>query len=181
MSAPDVEYVPMDDDDKELLRRVYYRRRNLLFSAYAGLIFIGLLCSFRGTGMRLTSRHVTVTMTKRTEENAGLSKAQVWLINLLFIEGVVMSTGVFLYLRSVYPLRKDITNGLKEKVPHTILRKQYLPLTDQCYIWIDAPATPNYEVPAEYFTNCAEGDTFYLYRAARSKLIFQWNGRYELL
>jgi len=172
------ELVPLDEEDRNFLLAIFYRRRRFLFSAYAVLILMVLFASVPRAGRR---HAYTSQSWREIDDSKYVSYGGMWAINLLVIGSIVMGPGIYILRRRVLAVKADVDSGVKEKVPYTILRKQHFPLTDQYFVWIDDPENLDHEISAETYYNCEEGDTLYIYRAAKSKLVFELNGRFELL
>lgn len=87
----------------------------------------------------------------------------------------------FVFLRRVWPYRKDFLFGMKRPVYYTIIRKSYFPITQQYFISFDDPAYMHHEVDAAWYDACREGGTACLYMAPFSKYIFEENGRFTII
>ncbi len=177
MQAGPYEREPITEDDREMLLSIYETRRRFLFCVYIILFAIGVACSRRGVntvGARSSRMH---QLTQEEEHDNFL----IWMFDLVFIETILMSTGVVLLFKRVLPYRKDLRQGMKEKVPYIITNKKYFPITDQYYIGLDDPKYMNREVDADTYAQCSEGGEFYIYRAVNSKYIFEESGRFTIL
>lgn len=174
------EKVPLTDDEKDMLLMVYHKRRKFLFTVYAVLISLAFFYSYRGIDTR--SRYSgKVTRWEEKDDAKYISRFGMWMINLSFLELIVIGTGTVFWFKRVYPLKHDADSGLKEKVPYMIMRKEYFPLTNQFYVALDDPDYLHHEIDEDTYYSCAEGGFIYVYRGAKSKFVFEDNGRFTIL
>ena len=110
-----------------------------------------------------------------------VSGNQMILINIVLLESMLIIPGIFIFFRRIYPYRKDLKLGMKEKIPYTIIRKEYFPFTNQCYVAFDDPDYMHHEIDADTYNKVEEGDVMYIYRAIKSKYTFEENGRFSLM
>jgi hypothetical protein len=148
------EKVPLMDDEKKLLLLIYGKRKLVLFMGYSVLIFLAMIFSPKGDA--IGARIVT----------------------LLTLQSAIIGTGIYLYFKNVRTFRKDAESGMKDKVPYTVIRREYFEFTDQYYIALDHPNYLHHEIDQDMYYNVREGDCIYLYRATRSKYVFERNGRF---
>lgn len=174
------ETVPLTDDDKDFLLTIYDKRRRLLFVVYVILIAMALCFSFRGLDYR-TRYSPKVNHWEDEEDSKYISRFWMWTINLTFLELPVVGTGLYFLFHRVLPFKKDADSGVKEKVPYRIIRKEYYEATRQYFVGFDDVNYEHHEVDADTFNKCNEGDVMYIYRGAKSKFVFENNGRFTLM
>ena len=162
------QYQPLEQEELELLKEVYSKRRWSL--AYGYMFFLILSLS---VPLRDCFEHPDFFFDAARSVPTYLFIAIV--VHLLFI-----IPGCILWYVRINPFRLDIRFGEKEVIPYTILRKEYFPNTGQYYVAIDDPIALHYELDEGQFQQCSEGDTIYVGRAVHSRFIFEQNGRYTL-
>ncbi|MCW3123459.1 MAG: hypothetical protein JWQ38_2951 [Flavipsychrobacter sp.] len=148
---------------------------------YILLIVMALYYSTRGIDTRSKYTGEVIGKWEENEDSKYVSRTGMWVINLVWLEAIVISTGVYFLVKRILPYKKDANSGIKEKVPYEIIRKEYFPLTDQYYFALDDPNYLHHEVDAVFFSSCNEGDSIFVYRAIRSKFVFEANGRFSIL
>ncbi len=177
----ETEIVPLDEEDRNFLMTIYRKRRRLLLTVYAILIPFIILRSRRIDHRGDNGKIDTWEELERKGDAKYVSGFGMWMINVAFLGGMVVIPGIYLLLKRVLPLKRDADSGVKEKIAYTITRKQYFPLTEQYFVWIDDPENLDREVGEDMYYNCSPGDTIYIYRAIQSKFVFERNGRYDLI
>jgi hypothetical protein len=169
------EKVPLKDEEKDQLRNIYRLRGRFFFSVYAILIPFAFAYSFRGIDSYANIGSVS-------KDNAvSLSADGMWLVNLSVLGGIVIGSGVLILFKRILPFKKDAASGVKEKIPFTIIRREYFPLTNQFFVALDDPDYLHHEIDEDIYHKCAEGDTIYLYRGVQSKYISEENGRFSII
>jgi len=147
---------PLTKEDKEMLQSIYTTRLRFLTAAFA-------------VWMLLTSFWVVLLAHPK-----GSSE-------IIIAVAVVFCICGATYIIRVEPFKKDVRNGVKEIVPYTIIRKEYFEFTGQYFVALDDPKYLHHEVDAATYSTCSEGDTMALYRAPKSKFVFEENGRFSLM
>lgn len=180
MGAVQYEKVPLTENEKDLLLTVYDTRRRLLFIVYAILISIAFACSQR-IDYRSRYSHKVDRWQDNNDDAKFVSRFGMKLISFCFLESMVIGTGLFFLFKRVLPLKRDADSGVKEKVPYTILKKEYYSVNERYYFAIDDPALLHYEVDRDTYNSLSEGATFYVYRDARSRFVFENSGKYTIL
>lgn len=175
------EHVPLTGDDKSLLLTIYDSRRRFLFCVYVILIAIAFACSNRGTSYAGFAATAPYFEKGPNGNMIATERFHTLVIDLIVVQGLLVASGLFFLFRNVLPFRKDVQCGVKEKIPFTVVRKEYFPFADKYYVWFDDQKYETHEVDAEAFNKVNEGDNLYLYRAIYSKYIFEMNGRFTLL
>ena len=143
-------------DDRDLLQTIYTTRLRFLTAAFAAWM------------LSTTFYVVLFSHPKGSSE-------------ILIAVAVVFCLCASGYVIKIEPFKKDIKNGVKEIVPYTIIRKEYFEYTGQYFVALDDPKYLHHEVDAATYANCSEGDTMAIYRAPRSKFVFEDNGRFTLM
>lgn len=172
--------VPLTNDEKDMLLTVYDQRRRLLFVVYIILFAIALALS--RTGIDTRGRYSnTINYWEENEDAKYVSRFGMWMINIAFLETIIMSTGIYFWMKRVGPLKKDADMNVKEKVPYEIVKKEYFSITGQYFFDTDDPAYLHHEVDEDTYNKLNEGDCFYIYRGVHSKFVFEDNGRYTIM
>lgn len=180
MKGPNHELVPLNEDEKNLLLDVYNTRKRFLILVYIGLISMALLASVKGLDYR--SRYTgAIHHWEDNDEAKYLPRFWMWMINFCFLETIVVSTGVYFWMKKVKPFKVDAKSGVKENVPYKIIKREYFPLTGQYYLGFDDPNYLHHEIDEDIYNRCTEGDFMYIYRGAASKFVFRKDGRFSLL
>ncbi|MDR3679843.1 MAG: hypothetical protein P4L41_07745 [Flavipsychrobacter sp.] len=172
---------PLDKDDIELLQTIVDTRRPRLLKAYAVLILIAAISAFRGL-KRMPRGHTN--QDKYYEYNIGsyhISPMAMLLFGEFFLESIVITSGIIIYLKTIHSFVKDIRAGVKEMVPYEILQKEYFEVNGKYYFKIDNPDHMHHEVDADTFNSYSEGDTVYLYRTVYAQFFFDASGSYTIL
>lgn len=167
--------IPLNDEEKNLLRIIFNTRVKVLISGFVLLNVLSLLALTKG--IRINHPRLLETSIYDMPWHKMQAEMIIFLIIFLFMNSYCTS----IFFRNVYPFYKDFKSGEKEIVPYTITRKLDFPITKQYFIGLDDPKYPNHEVDENFYYNCNEGDTAYLYRAEHSKYVFEKNGRFTLL
>jgi len=170
--------VPLTDDDRDLLLMVFRKRRKLLLSAFAILMFMAALCSRK---IDHSSQYTGNIIRWDGKDAYNLSRLGMKLINLCFLEILLIIPCVYFWVKRVYPLKRDADSGVKEMVPYMILRKEYFPLTNQYYVALDDPKYLHHEMDEESYRQCFEGGFIYVYRGITSGFVFEESGKYFVL
>lgn len=170
--------VPLDADDRLFLSIVFRKRRNVLLSAYALLIPMVVFFSLPRSGPKRT---YTASSWKKVDDGKVVPYWGMWAINLGVLGAATVIPGILILRKRVLSVRKDLRSGFKEEVDYTIQRKQHFPLTGQYFVWIDDPDNLDHEVSEENYYNLQEGDTLCVYRGKHSKLVFERNGRFDII
>lgn len=177
MNTQNIELVPLSESETSFLKRVYEKRRRIMIRSCITFVPIMMIISIKGAERRPWYD----VKYKRKDVAYYMGRKNTYLMNLGV--GLTLFSAIAVYINAVRinPLRKDIAAGMKQKIPYTITRKQYFPLTDQYYIWTDKIDNPDHEVDEATYYNCSEGDIIYIYQTPLSKLIFEKDGRHEVI
>lgn len=177
MSQQKSRLVPLDNDDRLFLSTVFRKRRNVLLSAYALLIPMVVFFS----QPRTARRTYTSSSWKTIDDAKVMPYWGMWTLNLTVLGSATLIPGLLILRKRVLTVRRDLRSGFKEEVDYTVQRKQYFPLTGQYFVWIDDPDNLDHEVSEEMYCNLQEGDTLCVYRGKHSKLVFERNGRFDII
>lgn len=168
--------VPLTGDDKDFLLLIFKKRRLFLVMVYMALIAAAIFMGLSFYGMdTLRNLYVPKENTKYPS-TLGLRVASV-----VFVLLILLVSGIYFYIRRVLTYKKDAVSGLKERLAYTIVRKEYFPMTNQYYVMFDDPAYPHHETDEETWYNCYEGGYFFIYRAVRSKFVFNDTGKVAVI
>ena len=183
--------VPLTDDDKDMLQTIYSARIRLFLITYTVLFIMALICGYcidsrdrrhlDKFSMYEYNKTHGITKWEDTNEDKGISRMQMRIISISFLESVVIATGIVVFLRRIQPFKADLKLGMKAKVPYVIVRKEYFPLTNQCYVGFDDPSYLHHEIDQDTFSQVNEGDVMYIYRGIKSKYTFEENGKFSLM
>jgi hypothetical protein len=166
--------VSLTDDEKDMLLTIYNKRRRFLVVVFTGLMAIAFVASFTSINARSLSAEWAKTNTPGVE---GLK----WIFNLLLLETIVISSGIYFYFKRALPYKRDAGLGLKEKVPYVIMRREYFPLTRQYFFAFDDPQLLHHEIDEDTYFSYLEGDTFNVFRGPKSKFVLKGDGKYSIL
>src|SRR5690606_24386128 len=123
-------------------------------SAYAGLTALSLFSSLKA-----------------------FSSLNFELIDLYIVWGlfgtVVISTGLWIFFKKVYCLKRDILAGEKELVFFTITRKLHFPHTDTYFFSFNNPKYMHHEVSKDSYYKFEVGNQVGIYRGKYSKFVFE--------
>jgi len=173
MKTGNFEHVPLTDEEKDVLYNIYKTRQRFLYLAYCGISGFALVCCLRS----IAKTNDTYDVKERYTD----SGMPIWVFSVSVIALIVISSALFFLFKKVMPFLKDFRSGVKEKVPYSIVRKEYFPLTNQYYVALDDPDYMHHEIDEETYYKVCEGDNMYIYRAINSKYIFELNGRFTIL
>jgi len=170
------ERAPLTEEECGLLYRIYYTRRNLLFSVFGimiGYVLYRLWAEPALHSVHLDQKHKRLDFTLSPSE-------ETILLTVIFLLPII-GYAVRLYFRSIHPYLVDARNGEKETISYRIVRKLHFPYTDQYFISLDDPRYMHHEVDAQFYQECHEGDQVFLYRGPKSRYVFNKSGRFTLM
>ena len=104
-----------------------------------------------------------------------------WLITFVVLSSFLLIIGIYLYVKRILAFKRDAESGVKERLAYIIIQKEYFPLTNQYYVMFDDPQYLHHETDQETWYNCYEGGYFFIYRAKKSKFVFEENGRFSMM
>ena len=143
---------------------------------YTGLVAVAVFIDLFFYGMD-TLRNLFVP----TDDSKYPSTLGVRMLSLIFLGFVLLISYISFYIKSVLAYKRDAGSGVKERIAYTIVRKEYFPDTDQYFVSFDDPNYMHRETNRETWYNCDEGGYFFVYRAKRSKYVFEDNGRFNII
>ena len=179
MQSGPSQQVPLTDNEKRFLLIVFRKRRHVLLSAYAICMVMAFLLCPRGNDIR-TRGAARATHWEEQKDARIISRIGMNVLKFFFMGAILTSSFGYFYVRQVLAVKRDADSGIKERVPYTIVRKEYFPLTNQYFVAIDDPDYLHHEIDADTYAMCTEGDNIYLERTIKSKLVFEENGRFSL-
>ncbi len=167
---------PLTDEEQAHLLHIFRSRRNLLISV--GLILGGMICYIVLPEMDLSGGKGWQKL-KRLDYLVSQNVLMLSILGALLL--LILGYCLMLYIKRIHPFLSDARGGKKEVVSCRIIRKQYFPYTGQYFISFSDPRYMHHEVDAVFYEHCREGDIAYLYRAPRSKYVFDERGRFTLM
>lgn len=153
--------VPLTDEEKSHLQTVYGSRLRYFLLTFLVLVLNALYNSIGLLSNSSQSREASIIA--------------------LSVSFVILSACGLLFFRRIYPYKKDLKLGQKEKVSYTIIRKSHFPMTNQYYFSFDNPDYMHYEVDADLFYSMQEGDSVVIYRGRYSKHVFEKDARFTFM
>lgn len=168
------EQAKLTDDEKDMLLTIFNKRRRFLMAAYSGMIAVAFAVSF----LSINARNLGAEWAEK--HSPGVEGIK-WMGNLIFLEFVVVGSGVYFYVKRVLPFKRDAESGIKEIVPHEIMQREYFPLSGQYFFRFDEPGHLHHEVDEETYFNYVEGQTFNVFRGIKSGFVLNGDGKYAIL
>lgn len=172
--------VPLTVEDREQLNYIYSKRLNLFIAVYIVLIPFALLCSLRIDRKPRGSDKV-IRWNKRESGDGLVDRQGMILINALFLETPLILVGYRIFRRRVYSFKQDVRGGVKECVYYEVIRKQHFETTGQYFLSFNDPAYMHHEVTPETYNLFNTGDTACVFRAPRSRYVFNAKGSFSLM
>jgi len=143
---------------------------------YAGLIAVAVIIDLFFYGMD-TLRNLFVP----PDDSKYPPTLGVRMLSLIFLGCVLLATYIRFYIKKVLAYKRDAESGMKERIAYTIVRKEYFPETDQYFVTFDDPDYMHHETNRDTWYNCHEGGYFFIYRAKKSKYVFEESGRFSII
>lgn len=163
--------MPLSKDDLEQLQAIYWTRRKLFYGTCSGLFAFFLYAVFRYNTW-------AVVYLLRGDMRA-------FLLQFLYGDGLLMAILLIvmtaIYCLRIAPYAVDCKKTCKECVPYVVTMKQYFNTTGQYFIGLNDPDYLHHEVDADFYGKVNEGDTVVLYRAPKSKYVFNARGRFSMM
>ncbi len=175
------EQVPLTEDDRNLLMAVYKVRRRILLMACFFVMFMAFLGSQHGIDNYDRYTGKLVSRWEETYDSRFLNRMGIWMVNIGFLEIPLGSCFLLIWYKKVRPITRDLKAGVKDIIPYQIIRKEYFPLTGRFYVALDDPNYLHHEIDEDTYYNCSEGGFIYVYRAPKSKFVFEESGRFIIL
>src|SRR5262245_38646798 len=121
--------IELTSEERAHLLHIYKTRLRLFCSAYIPvLLFAFYLCFqidhpeyFRGR--RISQKGSVHVWNKRENGNGIVSRAQMYLLNIVFLETPLIACGYLAMRKRILPFKADAKNGTKVLVPYEIIRK----------------------------------------------------------
>lgn len=148
--------LPLNDEEKSLLKYIYTRRLKFLLGIIPGIILANIYLRMKG-------------------------ESWIGSVLLIPIELVLFIGGICIYFRRIFPVWLDYRRGVKEALSFQIIRKQYMEHTGQYFVALDSSEHLFHEVDREVWEQCEPGDSFILYRTPKARYYFNSQGKFMLL
>jgi len=133
----------------------------------------------------LTMTYMMVYINLRSElfedKDFGWSNNTLLIIRFGFLALLVYGSCFVLFWRRIYPYYKDYRKNEKEVVNYTITLKRFFPYTNQCFIGLDHPDYLFHQIEGPEWLSLNVGDHYPLYRAPKSKYVFNPKGCFTLM
>lgn len=167
--------VPLTDEEREHLLIIYHTRLRYFYVVFSLLLAFAIFNSFRVLGKDMSY--------KMDYEVFGhyLTHTELFLGAVTFSSMIFIIPAIRIYKRRILAYKQDAASGVKETVSYTIIDKKYFGNTDQFFFSFDDPNYMHYEVTHDIYVSYRVGDTVPVYRAVRSKYVFEKDGRFTFM
>lgn len=167
--------VPLKDEEREHLLVIYHTRLRYFTIVFSILIAFGILNSFKALGKDMSDGYDYEIFGHE------LSRTEFFLFAVTFCTMIFIIPGIRIYKKRILAFKQDALSGVKEVVSYTIVDKKYFDHTRQFYFSFDDPNYMHYEVTFDIYLSYRVGDTVPVYRAIRSKYVFEKDGRFSFM
>jgi|GEM_PF-1338860 len=177
---PELTIVPLSDEEVQHLRDVYTTRLRVFCAGYAFLVSAALLQPLGGFG-ELSDEELHERLKKGIDYEMfghSLTRLDFFYLIVTLFGGLILCSGIYIYLKKLRPFIKDIKSGMKEAVPFTVIDKKHFPLTSEYFFSFDDPRFLHYEVDESTYYSLSVGNVVYIYRGIHSKHVFEMDGRF---
>lgn len=178
MQMPSPEFSPLTGDEKRQLMVLYYKQARRLFMILLSFSFVLIILSFTRFGFLLYAMVNDLFM----------GGNDTWMVDQHFLSGWYIKIGIavlvsaalcaFSFFNIILPHKRDADSGMKCRMPFRIIRKEYFPVTGQCFVTLSGSDDRHCEVEEDIYKNCDEGDVVFLDMGFRSKYIFTNSDRF---
>ena len=172
---------PLTDDDRSLLLAVYNARRRIILPASIFLMLLALYAGQKSIDRYDKYSGKVYSRWEEDEDAKYVGRKAMYIIKFSFLAVPLASCFLFIWYKKLRPITQDINAGVKDVIPYQIIRKEYFPLTGRFYVALDDPNYLHHEIDEETYYNCTEGGFIYVYRAPKSKFIFEESGHFVIL
>ncbi len=179
MEKPTPEKVPLTPEERSWLMYIYRKRLKSLWIGFFGNTVILTIFSFTYFGFKVYA----------CVNDLILDGKDTWMVDQNFLSGWYIKIGIaavisvvfcaLSYLSSMLPYRMDADSGMKLRVPYRVTRKEYFPITGQCFVSLSG-IRKHFEVDAETYQKCEEDGIIYMDQAALSRYIFSENNEFKI-
>ncbi len=156
---------PMLVEEIELIKAIFVTRLRFFLLSFL-IVFVVEVASFSWLITRIADAQY---------HNGGA----MWFVVIISVLLLFVAFGSF--MRGVYPYYQDYKTGIKEGIPFVITFKVFFPLTNQYFISLNDPAYLHYEVTEAIYNDCWDGDDVVIYRAPKSKYMFNLRDSFGLM
>lgn len=163
--------VPMTEDDLSTLNAIYQKRIRFFLPVF--LLMLGFAFWFGlsfGPGKAYKSN-----------ENFGITSGQLQIIEVACLETVVLIIGVYIYFKSIGCIKHDFKKGLKLPIVYHVVQKQFFENTGQYFVGLNNPKCLFQEVDAATWNKINVGAGFVVFRAPKSKYVFNPRGQFSII
>lgn len=167
--------VPLKEEEREHLLVIYQTRLKYFSIVFSILIAYGIYVSFGALNRDMSDGYDYEVFGHE------LTRTELFLASVTFCTMIFIIPGVRIYKRRVLAYKQDALSGIKEVVSYTITDKKYFSNTDQFFFSFDDPNYMHYEVSHDIYIAYKVGDIVPIYRAVRSKYVFEKDGRFTFM
>lgn len=163
--------VPMTEDDLDTLNTIYQKRVRFFLPVF--LMMLGLALWF---GLSYGS-----FKGYKANENFGITTGQLEIIDIACLEIVVFIMGAFIYVKSIGCIKRDFQRRLKQPIVYHVVQKRFFENTGQYFVGLNNPKCLFQEVDAMTWNQVNVGSEFVVFRAPKSKYIFNPRGQFSII
>lgn len=163
--------VKLTEEDIAVLTHIYQVRLRTFIVTYLFLIIIGVQA-----GLSIDKGNY-----RYSRRETGLSRTQMYTLSIALLEAFVMGTGIIIFRKRIGCLKKDIKGGVKECIYYSVIQKPRFENTGQYFVGLNHPDYLFHEVSAETWHQVNIGDDFVVYRAPKSKYVFNNKKKYTVM
>lgn len=164
--------VPMTADDLDMLHTIYQKRVRFFLPLFLGMLGFAL---WFGLSFSPLKGHY------KTNENFGITPGQLQLIDIVCIEIVVLIIGIYIYVKSIRCIKQDFKNRLKQPIVYHVIQKRFFETTGQYFVGLNNPKCLFQEVDEETWNQINVGAAFTIFRAPKSKYVFNPRGKFSII
>jgi hypothetical protein len=175
----------LKEEETEHLKVIYKTRLKNFIFIYTILVLTGLYFSLPNNWGDNSTRYYYKNYREKAYdyEIAGhvLTHSELSILIGSFFELIIVSTGLALFFKRIWPFQKDIRSGEKEVVFYTITNKLYFPTTGQYFFSLNDPSYLHHDVMPELYNSLEIGDEIHIYRCVYSKYVFEKDARFTMI
>ncbi len=167
--------VPLKEEEKEHLLIIYNTRLRYFSVAFSIILAYAIYVSFSALGRDMSESY--------DYEILGhvLTRTELYLFAVTVSCSIFIIPGIRIYFKRILAYKRDALSGVKEIKSYTIVDKKYFSNTDQFFFSFDDPNYMHYEVTHDVYLSYNVGDKVPVYRAVRSKYVFEKDGRFTFM
>jgi len=163
--------VPMTEDDLCTLNTIYQKRIRFFLPVFLLML---VLASWFGLSYGSFKGF-------QSSENFGITAGQLQIIDVVCLEIVVFSMGIFIYFKSIGCIKRDFQKGLKQPIVYHVVQKRFFENTRQYFVGLNNPKCLFQEVDAAIWNKVNVGSEFVVFRAPKSKYVFNPRGQFSII